>query len=145
MTRHTAYTAQSDGERTTTEDTRIVRVHCDGGFNVHILTDEMAARRSTLKPASGFINGISGGLSFTHLAVSTCQLGPHALNFTCVYAPEGDRTIISEFKLLDDHGIEVRKHPAPGHLLFPDGMTQPLTRINGHYFADFIFIRGGAL
>ena len=46
--RNTAYPAQSDGPRTTTEDSCVVRVQYNGGSNVHILTDERAARLSTL-------------------------------------------------------------------------------------------------
>jgi len=118
-----------------------VIVQFDGGSNCHILTNQPAAQLSILTPASGFIAGISGGLTYTHLAISTCQLGSRAYDINFAYAPEGGRTIISESKLLDDHRIEVRKHPSPGYLLFPDGSTQPLTRINGLYFAKVTFRR----
>ena len=99
-------------------------VQFDGGSNCHILTNQRAAQLSILTPASGFIASVSGGLT-TRISPSApaCQLGSRAYDINFAYAPEGGRTITSESKLLDDHRIEVRKHPSPGYLLFPDGST----------------------
>ena len=106
----------------------------DGGANVHILVEEGAARLLALTPVAGSIAGISNGLGYSHRGTDECELGPHGahdvtLNF--LYAPDGKRTILSESKLLDNHGIQAIKTPGPGHLLFRDGSKVPLVRSNG--------------
>ena len=127
-------------------DEHSVRAMLDGGSNINIIVEEGAARLLALRPAVGSIAGIASGLGYTHRGVGECELGPQcAPNVTMdfLYAPGGKRTIISESKLLE-HGIEVRKAPGSGHLLFPGGGTVPLIRSNGLFYLDVTFKRTGA-
>ena len=126
----------------------MVQAMVDGGANVHILVEEGAARLLALTPAAGSIAGISNGLGYSHRGTGECELGPHGshdVTLDFLYAPDGKRTILSESKLLDNHGIQAIKTPGPGHLLFRDGSKVPLVRSNGLFYCDVMFRRSAPM
>ena len=96
----------------------------------------------------GLHRGHLNGLGYSHRGTGECELGPHGshdVTLDFLYAPDGKRTILSDSKLLDNHGIQAIKTPGPGQLLFRDGSKVPLVRANGLFYCDVMFRRSAPI
>jgi len=109
-----------------------VRFLLDSGSNANILSDAAASEVCRHSHGVGSIDGISGALSYTSVAsgpvcLSATEEDICTLSF--LYTPRGRQNILSESVLLDNFGIKVHKE-WPLHILFADGRTVPVLRVN---------------